>query len=104
MEDADTAETKGSRKLQGQPIAQRYNTRLNKMNDGANNIGITMDTGKITEYLQPLELKFNKESSSKKAKKDTAQQEREDSNMGINDKLLSASDTGVSSGSSQNRG
>ena len=98
---ADNLESLENKTETEQTMAHNYNTRLNKSRDENKDMDDPHEPSKITGYLWPLELEYDKEKVTKKARKDVSSKINDDMDMNFTDKLLSASDTGLSSDSSQ---
>ena len=73
-------------------MAHIYNTRLRKVTGDKSEEDTKVEPGKITGYLRPLEIEFDKEIGNKKAKKESTYQ-GEEVDMELTDKLHSGSDT-----------
>ena len=81
-------------------MSHGYNTRMNASKDCKKDSDeeIPMESGKITGYLCPLEIKFEKEATNKKAKtQGHLKQEIDNTNMNSTEELEISLETGVSS-------
>ena len=85
-------------------MEHQYNTRLHKSRDEHSDEEKPTEARKITEFLRPLEIEFNKEFGNKKAKKeDGSDKPLVDEDMELTNELLTGCDTEFSCTDSQDK-